>query len=101
MIATRPIQQPGSKAAAMIAQVKASLMSPVMRLFLMIAAVFALSMPTYAQTPVPLVVPTNEIFIQTNSWMGVFAPVVAIGVGIAIALAILGFIGNEILKAFK
>lgn len=57
--------------------------------------------PAFAQTPVPLVVPTNEIFTQTNSWMQVFAPVVAIGVGIAIALAILGFIGNEILKAFR
>ena len=57
--------------------------------------------PAMAQTPVPLVVPTNEIFTQTNTWMEVFAPVVAIGVGIAIALAILGFIGNEILKAFR
>lgn len=61
----------------------------------------AFPMPAMAQTPVPLVVPTNEIFTQTNTWMEVFAPVVAIGVGIAIALAILGFIGNEILKAFR
>jgi hypothetical protein len=61
----------------------------------------AFPVTTFAQTPVPLVVPTNEIFTQTNTWMGVFAPVVAIGVGIAVALAILGFIGNEILKAFR
>lgn len=57
--------------------------------------------PTFAQTPVPLVVPTNEIFSQTNSWMVTFAPVQAIGIGMALALAILGFIGATILAAFK
>ena len=57
--------------------------------------------PAFAQTPVPIVVDTNEIFTQTNSWIDVFTPIVAIGVGIAIALAILTFIGNQILKAFR
>lgn len=69
--------------------------------WLILSAAFVGYVPTYAQTPVPLVVPTNEIFSQTNNWMQVFAPVVAIGVGIAIALAILTFIGDEILKAFR
>lgn len=78
-----------------------SLSSRFTKYWLMLAAILAISVPTFAQTPVPLVVPTNEIFTQTNTWMEVFAPVVAIGVGIAIALAILGFIGNEILKAFR
>lgn len=85
----------------MISRVKESLGSKSFMYFMLIVAIFALSIPTFAQTPVPLVVPTNEIFTQTNTWMEVFAPVVAIGVGIAIALAILGFIGNEILKAFR
>jgi len=57
--------------------------------------------PSFAQTPVPIVVNTNAIFTQTNSWIVIFAPVVAIGAGIAIALAILGFIAGEIIKAFK
>ena len=82
-------------------KVKESLQSRLVRYYLMAVAFFLSSVPAWAQTPVPLVVPTNEIFTQTNTWMGVFAPVVAIGVGIAVALAILGFIGNEILKAFK
>jgi hypothetical protein len=85
----------------MLLRIQSALRSKTFMYFVLVAAVFALSIPTFAQTPVPLVVPTNEIFTQTNTWMGVFAPVVAIGVGIAVALAILGFIGNEILKAFK
>ena len=56
---------------------------------------------TYAQTPVPIVIDTNEIFTQTNIWIDVFIPIMAIGIGIAVALAILTFIGNQILRAFK
>lgn len=69
-----------------------------------IAAIFAAMLATtavaFAQTPVPLVVPTNDIFESVNTWLEVFAPIVAIGVGIAIALAILTFIGKQILQAF-
>lgn len=74
---------------------------------LVMLSVLAVSMlvlvvPAFAQsTPVPIVVDTNEIFTQTNNWIAIFAPIVAIGIGIAIALAILTFIGNQILKAFK
>jgi hypothetical protein len=57
--------------------------------------------PAAAQTPVPLNIPVNEIFTQTNSWMTTFAPVVAIGIGIAVALAILAFLGNQIIRAFR
>ena len=66
--------------------------------------------PAFAQTSTPIpptatlvaiVVPTNQIFTQTNSWITVFTPLVAIGIGIAIALTILTFVGNQILKAFR
>jgi hypothetical protein len=57
--------------------------------------------PAAAQTPVPLNIPVNEIFTQTNSWMTTFAPIVAIGIGIAVALAILAFLGNQIIRAFR
>ena len=57
--------------------------------------------PAYAQTPVPIVVDTNAIFESTNTWIAVFIPIMAIGIGIAVALAILTFIGNQILKAFR
>lgn len=71
------------------------------RIFFLILALAMLTMSAAAQpTAVPLVVPTNEIFTQTNSWLQTFAPVVAIGVGIAVALAILRFIGKQIIDAF-
>jgi hypothetical protein len=58
--------------------------------------------PAFAQeeTPEALSIPTNEIFTQTNIWMGVFAPIIAIGIGIAVALAVLTFIGKQIINAF-
>lgn len=84
----------------MFRRIKNVMQSKTYMVVMAIVTILALAVPAFAQTPVPLVVPTNEIFIQTNTWMGVFAPVVAIGVGIAVALAILGFIGNQILKAF-
>lgn len=70
------------------------------RLLIAAVAIVMVSAVSLAQTAVPLVVPTNEIFTQTNSWLQTFAPVVAIGVGIAVALAILRFIGKQIIDAF-
>ena len=55
----------------------------------------------YAQsTPVPLVIPTDVIFSETNNWMAVFAPIAAIGIGISIALAVLNYLGKMIKGAF-
>lgn len=54
-----------------------------------------------AQDPVTLEIPTDDIFTSINQWIQTFAPVIAIGIGIAAAIAILGFVGNEIVKAFK
>lgn len=64
---------------------------------LMLAVSFAGS--SFAQ--VAIVIDTDSIFTEANSWIVVFTPIVAIGLGIAIALAILNFIGKEIIKAFK
>lgn len=66
--------------------------------------VFVLAMmvgSSFAQTPVPLNVDTNAIFTSTNDWLTVFTPIIAIGVGISIALALLTFIGNQIIRAFR
>lgn len=56
----------------------------------------------YAQTAtiVPLDIPINPVFEQTNNWMATFAPIVAIGIGITLALAIFGFIARMIKSAF-
>ena len=70
--------------------------------FALVALVFALSaVAAFAQTPVPIEIDTNQIFTQTNSWISVFGPILAIGGGIAIALALLGFIIGQIVKAVQ
>ena len=71
------------------------------RILLAVLTVVVMAGSAMAQTPVPIIVDTNAIFTQTNNWIDVFTPIIAIGVGISIALAILTFIGNQILKAFR
>lgn len=55
---------------------------------------------TSAQTAVPLDIPTDVIFTEANNWIVVFAPIAAIGIGISIALAVLGYLGKMIKGAF-
>lgn len=69
-------------------------------LFALVVLALVVAVPTFAQTPVPIVVDTNEIFSQTNNWIDVFLPIVAIGAGISIAIAILTFIVRQIVSAF-
>jgi hypothetical protein len=65
----------------------------------MIVMLFVMAVATQAQ--VTLSIPTDDIFTSINSWIVTFVPVVAIGIGISAALAILMFVGNVIVKAFK
>jgi hypothetical protein len=55
--------------------------------------------PAFAQ--VTLSIPTDDIFTAINSWITTFAPIIAIGIGISAAIAILTFVGAQIVKAFK
>lgn len=66
-------------------------------------SMLAAGAPTFAQesTAVPLDIPTDVIFSETNSWLVTFAPIAAIGIGITVALAVLGYIGKMIVSAFK
>lgn len=50
---------------------------------------------------VTLTIPTDDIFTSINDWIATFAPIVAIGIGIAAAIAILTFVGKQIVNAFK
>ncbi len=72
---------------------------------LLVAAVLASglfhSLPSFAQTPVPIDIPTDVIFSETNNWIATFAPISAIGIGIAIAIAVLGYIGKMIVSGFR
>ena len=65
-----------------------------------VASIILAANPVFAQTPVAITVDTNEIFTQTNNWIDVFLPIVAIGAGISIAIAILTFIVKQIVAAF-
>lgn len=63
---------------------------------------FAGTIPTYAQeTPVPLEIPVNGMFSSANTWMASLGPVLAIGFGITIALALLTLVGGLIVSALK
>lgn len=66
-----------------------------------LVSLLSVASPTLAQTPVPLEIPTSVIFEETNNWLATFAPIAAIGIGIAIALAVLGYLGKMITSAFK
>lgn len=72
-----------------------------MEIKLFIVLMLALSSFGSAFAQVAITVDTDEIFTSANSWITVFTPIVAIGVGISIALAILTFIGKQIIQAFK
>lgn len=56
-------------------------------------------MPAFAQ--VTLTIPTDDIFSSINDWIVTFAPIVAIGIGISAAIAILGYVGAMIVSAFR
>jgi hypothetical protein len=55
----------------------------------------------FAQTPVPITIDSNALLTQVNTWTASLDDVVFLGVAISIAIAILTFIGAQILKAFK
>jgi len=55
----------------------------------------------FAQTPVALAIDTNEIFTQTNFWIDIFIPVLAIGFGIAIAITLITFVGKSIVNGIR
>jgi hypothetical protein len=52
-------------------------------------------------TPIALSIDTNSLLTQVNTWTGSLDDVVFLGVAISIAIALLTFIGAQILKAFK
>jgi len=70
---------------------------------LCVGALMAFGAPVHVfarDTPVPLDIPVNTIFTQTNNWLATFAPIAAIGIGITLALAVLTYLGKMIKSAF-
>jgi len=68
------------------------------------AAVTHASTPTPVpptSTPVLLDIPVNTVLESANGWITTFAPIAAIGIGIAVAMAVLGYLGKMIKGAFS
>jgi hypothetical protein len=70
---------------------------------LLVVLVLALSaVSAFAQTPMPtLNIPIPDMIASVNQWTPNLAPIVMLGVGASIAMAILLFLGNILLWAFK
>jgi len=72
------------------------------KLAILAIMVFILAMNAVsAFAQVTLEIDTDPIFTEANGWITTFTPIVAIGIGISIALAILTFVGNKIVEAFR
>jgi hypothetical protein len=71
------------------------------RILMIVAALAMMSMVSFAQTPVPLEIDTNQLFSQANTWIANFLPIFAITIGITIALSVLGYFSGVFSKVFK
>lgn len=72
-----------------------------LRILTLIAALAMMSLVSFAQTPVPLEIDTNQLFSQANTWIANFLPIFAITIGITIALSVLGYFSGVFSKVFK
>ncbi len=70
-------------------------------LFFVLVAVFVVSALPAAAQSTTITVDTDVLFSSVNQWIATFLPVLAIPIGIAIALALLWMIGSQIVNAFK
>ena len=78
---------------------------------LIVIMVLMTTSSAFAQTSTPTTVPptatpgltvnTTVLFSQINTWVTSLDDIIFLGIAIAIAIALLTFIGNQILKAFK
>ena len=64
-----------------------------------IVMLFVMAVATQAQ--VTLTIPTDDIFTKINEWIVTYAPYIAIGIGITVAIDILRFVGELIIDAFR
>ena len=70
-------------------------------LSMMVAAMLVLSaVPAFAQEEPPTIdIPLGTLFDSINNWVEVFLPILAIGGGIMIAIALLNLVINTIRRA--
>lgn len=67
-----------------------------------VTALMFVTAVSFAQSgTLDLVIPVDTVISETNNWLDTFAPIAAIGIGITLALAILGYLGKMISSAFR
>ena len=66
---------------------------------LSITAVLMPQLVTHASTAITI--DTDVLFGSVNDWISTFLPIFAIGLGIAIALAIIAIVGDSILMGLR
>ena len=66
---------------------------------LMIAVVLMPQLASHASTAITI--DTDVLFGSVNDWISTFLPIFAIGLGIAIALAIIAIVGDSILMGLR
>lgn len=86
-----------------MAKVKAlyARVSPRVMVLAVVALMLLLSVMPAAAQSTTIEIDTDVLFSSVNSWITTFLPIMAIPIGIAVALAILGLIGYQIVKAFS
>lgn len=70
------------------------------RFALVVVLALSMTLPTMAQASGTLDIDLTPLFDQINYWVTQLFPILSIGVGIAIAIALIGFVGSSIKKAF-
>jgi hypothetical protein len=85
----------------MIAKSKAIFMK--LRVQLFVAAMIAVFLVPQAFTfaSVTISIDTDALFTSVNTWIATFIGPLSIGIGIAVALALITFIGAQIIGAFR
>jgi len=74
--------------------------SSVIGMLMSAAASFAQT-ATPVPTAIPITINTNALLTQINTWTSSLDDIIFIGIAIGIAIALLGFIGKQILRAFQ
>lgn len=87
----------------MLAKVRSLLSSRLLMMGMFVFLILIVGVvPAFAQTEAPeITIPVDLLFDSVNSWINnLFGPL-SIGIAIAIALAIIGFVGAAIISAFR
>lgn len=71
------------------------------KLIIVLVVILSLASSAFAQSAPTINIPVDDIFTQMNQWIQVIAPIFSVGIGISLAFAVLGFIGNVLIDAFR